>query len=118
MTAFITADEYRERFAEAPIIATGSLADDILFFAQWCAGARDEVYQGNLGAEFLSETEPLDDALSAAASLSFIYARLRQDGFCPPALTPELDPMEFLEQNAEFLASVLPFVGDLQETIH
>lgn len=115
---FVSADDYRERFADAPIISTGSLTDDILFFAQWCAGARDEVYQGNLGAEFLSETEPLSDAVSVAASLTFIYARLREDGFCPPALTPEIDPMEFLEQNADFLASVLPFIGELPETIH
>lgn len=101
----------------APMISTGSLIGDVALLADWFIGARDELYQGNLGW-FMSEDTPMDDVQAAAAMLSLIDAQLREQGFDPPTLDCMEDPTQFLEANADYLASICPFVVDPVETVH
>lgn len=121
-TVFLDADDFHERFEDAPIIWTGTLLDSVAFFANWCAGAHGELMgQPTPLVHYLclgGDGDPYAELKSAAASIAIIHAKLREAGFESPPVDYRQDPIGFLEANAQFLNGVAPFLGHYTDTVH
>ncbi|MEO6013927.1 MAG: hypothetical protein ABIQ30_10135 [Devosia sp.] len=117
MNSFWDAEQFHSRYDDGATVTTGSFVGDVAFMAEWLVCAYDEVVNGQMG-EYLSEDEPANEVRVAAATLELIYAELRPQGFLPPPIDHESDPMGFLESHAAFLAAVRFDVVEPKVTVH
>lgn len=117
MYVMLDADRYHADFDGTEISSTGSLVEDIADLCAWFDGARQEIADDQLGI-FLSEADPMEDLRAVASLLALHYPELRQMGFLPPDRDYATGPIEFVSENAAFLASIYLLVREPERTVH
>lgn len=112
------AREFLERFPSFQFMTWGSTSGDVTGLAEFMEQCRADVVLGREPWLALLPDDPYQTIISAAANLFMVYVELQVQGFRPPPLDFEDDPLGFLERHSTYLRSVAPHVYDMPRTLH
>jgi hypothetical protein len=108
----IDTDDYRE-FADLHLLIAGAtLQDDVAWFALCLTRAGLEARQEAPLGVALNADDPMASLRGFAGALLVVNAELRAQGFIPPTIRYQEDPLGFLDENAAFLRRVQHLVQE------
>lgn len=118
MTVYIDAEELRDYIGTDALESTGSVVGDVFLLAEVLACTHDDVVSGREPWRHLDQSDPMASLARLHGMLTILYAHLREQGFRPPRVVPEEDPLAFLAENARFLNSIKDLVTEPAWTVH
>ena len=98
--------------------ATGTVTGDLAILVEWLRGL-DIERDGAINWTMIQDaTDPMATYRVLAAYVAALNVELVAQGFSPPGIDVDLDPLGFVQANGHFLASIAPLVSEPERAVH